>query len=53
MYGRMAKEVQEKGIKKIAYLFEKVAKVEKEHEDRYRIRILFSLIFYIFSKGVG
>ena len=36
MYDRMAKEAKEEGFKKIAYLFEEVAKIEKEHEDRYR-----------------
>ena len=36
MYDRMAKEAKEEGFKEIAYLFEEVAKIEKEHEDRYR-----------------
>lgn len=51
MYDRMAKEAKEEGFKKIAYLFEEVAKIEKEHENRYRIKILFSLIFIHFFKG--
>ena len=35
MYDRMAKEAKEEGFDKIAYLFEEVAKIEKEHEERY------------------
>ena len=36
MYDRMAKEAKEEGFDKIAYLFEEVAKIEKEHEERYK-----------------
>ena len=36
MYARMAKEAKEEGFDKIAYLFEAVGKIEKEHEERYR-----------------
>ena len=36
MYDRMAKEAREEGFDEIAVLFEKVAKIEKEHEERYR-----------------
>ncbi len=36
MYDRMAKEAKEEGLDKIAYLFEAVAKIEKEHEERYK-----------------
>ena len=36
MYERMAKEAKEEGFDKIAYLFEAVGKIEKEHEERYR-----------------
>lgn len=36
MYNRMAKEAKEEGFTKIAYLFEEVGKIEKEHEERYR-----------------
>ena len=36
MYDRMAKEAKEEGFTKIAYLFEAVGKIEKEHEERYR-----------------
>ena len=35
MYVRMAKEAREEGFDKIAYLFEEVGKIEKEHEARY------------------
>ena len=36
MYARMAKEAKEEGFDKIAYLFEAVGEIEKEHEARYR-----------------
>lgn len=36
MYVGFAKEAKEEGFAKIASLFELVAKVEKEHEDRYK-----------------
>ena len=36
MYARMAEEAREEGFNRIAYLFEAVGKVEKEHEERYR-----------------
>ncbi|MCI8637487.1 MAG: rubrerythrin family protein, partial [Clostridia bacterium] len=36
MYDRMAKEAKEEGFDKIAFLFEEVAKIEKEHEERYK-----------------
>jgi rubrerythrin len=36
MYATFAKEAQEEGFTKIAKLFEMVAKIEKEHEERYR-----------------
>ena len=36
MYDRMAKEAKEEGFDRIAYLFEAVGKIEKEHEERYR-----------------
>ena len=35
MYDRMAKEAKEEGFERIAFLFEAVAKIEKEHEARY------------------
>ena len=36
MYKTFAKEAKEEGFDKIAVLFEKVAAIEKEHEERYR-----------------
>ena len=36
MYARMAKEAREEGFDEIAEKFEGVAKIEKEHEARYR-----------------
>ena len=35
MYDRMAQEAKEEGFNHIAYLFSEVAKIEKEHEQRY------------------
>ena len=36
MYDRMAQEAEEEGFDHIAFLFSEVAKIEKEHEERYR-----------------
>ena len=36
MYSEFAKTAKEEGFSKIAFLFEGVAKIEKEHEERYR-----------------
>ncbi len=35
MYAEFAKTAKEEGFTHIAYLFEEVAKIEKEHEERY------------------
>ena len=35
MYAEFAKTAKEEGFDHIAYLFEEVAKIEKEHEERY------------------
>ena len=35
MYKRMAAEAKEEGFNDIAFLFEAVGKIEKEHEERY------------------
>ncbi len=35
MYATFAKEAKEEGFDKIAFLFDAVAKIEKEHEERY------------------
>ena len=36
MYAGFAKTAHEEGFEHIAFLFESVAKIEKEHEERYR-----------------
>ena len=36
MYAEFAKTAKEEGFDHIAYLFEGVAKIEKEHEERYK-----------------
>jgi len=36
MYDEFAKTAKEEGFARIAFLFEGVAKIEKEHEERYR-----------------
>lgn len=36
MYAKFAKEAREEGFDEIAVLFESVAKIEKDHEARYR-----------------
>ncbi len=36
MYAAFAKDAREEGFDDIAYLFEEVGKIEKEHEERYR-----------------
>jgi len=36
MYDQMTKDAKEEGFDDIASLFEQVAKIEKEHEERYR-----------------
>lgn len=36
MYKTFAKEAKEEGFDRIAILFESVAKIEKEHEERYK-----------------
>ena len=35
MYASFAKTAKEEGFNELAYLFEAVAKIEKEHEERY------------------
>ena len=35
MYATFAKEAREEGFDHIAFLFEEVGKIEKEHEERY------------------
>ncbi len=36
MYAGFAKDAKEEGFDEIAFLFEEVGKIEKEHEERYR-----------------
>ncbi|MBQ7545825.1 MAG: rubrerythrin family protein [Clostridia bacterium] len=36
MYARFAEEARAEGFDQIAFLFEEVGKIEKEHEERYR-----------------
>ncbi len=36
MYAQFAKQAKEEGFDHIAFLFESVAKIEKEHEERYK-----------------
>ena len=36
MYAKFAKKAREEGFEDIAFLFENVAKIEKDHEERYR-----------------
>lgn len=36
MYAKMTEDAKAEGFDKIAFLFESVAKIEKEHEERYR-----------------
>ena len=35
MYAEFAKTAKEEGFERIAFLFESVGKIEKEHEERY------------------
>lgn len=50
MYDQFAKEAREEGFDHIAYLFEGVAKIEKEHEERYRKLLSNVENGYVFSK---
>ena len=36
MYAGFAKTAKEEGFDKLAFLFEEVGKIEREHENRYR-----------------
>lgn len=36
MYSRMAMDARQEGFNDIAFLFEEVGKIEREHEERYR-----------------
>ena len=51
MYATYAKEAKEEGFDRIAYLFEEVAKIEKEHEERYRKLLANIEEDIVFQKG--
>jgi len=51
MYARFAKEAKEEGFTRIAYLFEAVGKIEKEHEERYRALLKNVKEGTVFKKG--
>ncbi len=51
MYAKFAKEAKEEGFARIAYLFEAVGRIEREHEERY-LRLLQNLKEdIVFKKG--
>jgi len=50
MYATFAKEAREEGFNEIAFLFENVAKIEKDHEERYRKLLLNINEGKVFSK---
>ena len=52
MYAGFAKDAKEEGFSKIAYLFEAVGKIEKEHEERYRKLLANIEGNAVFIKGV-
>lgn len=37
MYPRMAKEAREEGFKEIAFIFESIGRIEKEHQNRFKM----------------
>ena len=51
MYPEFAKVAREEGFTKIANLFEAVAKIEKEHEERYRLLLANVKDEAVFKKG--
>ena len=51
MYATFAKEAKEEGFDRIAYLFEAVGKIEKEHEERYRALLKNVKEGEVFKKG--
>lgn len=51
MYLRMAAEAREEGFAEIAALFEGVAKIEKEHEERYKQLLANVEAGVVFKKG--
>ncbi len=51
MYAEFAKTAKEEGLDHIAFLFEAVGKIEKEHEERYRTLLKNLETDAIFIKG--
>ena len=51
MYPGFAKTAKEEGFDKIAALFEAVATIEKEHEERYKLLLLNTEQDKVFKKG--
>ena len=51
MYPGFAKTAREEGFEKIARLFEGVAKIEKEHDERYQLLLANIEQDKVFSKG--
>ena len=51
MYAEFAKVAREEGFEKIAFLFEGVAKIEKEHEERYKALLANIKDGKVFEKG--
>ena len=51
MYATFAKEAREEGFERIAKLFEKVAEIEKVHEERYRKLLNNVEMQKVFEKG--
>lgn len=51
MYPRMAQEAREEGFQDIAFLFESVGKIEKEHEERYKQLLQNLEEDQVFTKG--
>ena len=51
MYAGFAKEAKEEGFDHIAYLFESVAKIEKDHEERYKALLENVKNETVFNKG--
>ena len=51
MYAGFAKEAKEEGFDHIAFLFESVAKIEKDHEERYKALLENVKAETVFNKG--
>ena len=51
MYKRMAEEAREEGYTALAYQFEAVGKIEKEHEERYRALLKNVEMAEVFAKS--